>query len=219
MTKRIVSAFLAIMMLVSFLAACSSGKEEATATTTTAAQVADGTSASETPAETEAPAPTLEDILGFPEEDNGGREITILSNSNQKYEWSFGEQNGEVVNDATYARDTMIEEYLGIKFNIILEDGNSPSKNTFNDKVVNAINAGDDIYDMVNTIVIFNMLNVTKNVYLEGGQLPDVNFDNEWWLSDMYDRYGVAGKVYCFMGDYSLSLYKDMSVIFFNRNI
>ncbi len=35
----------------------------------------------------------------------------------------------------------------------------------------------------------------------------------------MYERFSIANKLYGFLGDYSLSLYKDMSVIFFNKRI
>lgn len=215
MKTRIAAALLALLMLISTLAACGGGKDTADTTTAPGGDVTTTTTA----AETEAPEPTMEELLGFPAEDNGNKQINILSNSNQSYEWSLGEQNGELVNDATYLRDTMIEEYLGIKFNIILEDGNYPARSAWNDKLSNTINAGDDAYDIVNSILVVTMHIITQNLFLEGGQLPHANFDQEWWLSDMYGRYGIDDKVYCFMGDFSLSLYKDLSVIFFNRDI
>ena len=58
-----------------------------------------------------------------------------------------------------------------------------------------------------------------QGLFAEGGNLAHVNFDQPWWVANMYDRYAIGGKLYGFLGDASLSLYKDMNVIFFNKRI
>ncbi|MBQ7982781.1 MAG: hypothetical protein IJ302_04380 [Clostridia bacterium] len=53
---------------------------------------------------------------------------------------------------------------------------------------------------------------------MEGNNL-ECDFDKPWWIADMYDRFSVAGKLYGFIGDACLSLYKDMTVTYFNKRI
>ena len=58
-----------------------------------------------------------------------------------------------------------------------------------------------------------------EGYFLDGKSLPYCDFDHPWWIADMYDRFSCAGKLYGFIGDASLSLYKDMTVIYFNKRL
>ena len=55
--------------------------------------------------------------------------------------------------------------------------------------------------------------------FMDGNTLTYCDFDHPWWIADMYKRFSCAGKLYGFIGDASLSLYKDMTVIYFNKRI
>lgn len=218
MKYRILATILATLMLVSTLLACGKSPDTGDAVTTTAPAADVGTTtASETTAETA--APTVEDLLGFPEENNNGNVFNILCGQHKAYEFGSESQVGEVVSDAVYQRDLAVEEYLGIDINVILEAGAWAERNSFNDKIVKAVNAGDNSYDLVNNTIVCTMPASQQGIFTEGGELPHVNFDQPWWIANMYERFAIADKLYGFLGDASLSLYKDMNVIFFNKQI
>lgn len=210
-----IAVVLAVLLLLPTLAAC--GDSTGADNETTAAPTTTAPSGETAPAETEAPSD--EDMLGFPPEDNKGETFTILSSSFRDYEFNTDNVTGDVVNDAVFKKDQLLEEYLGIELNIVLENGNWPTRNEFNALISNAVNSNDQSYDLVNNMIVCTMPAATSGIFLDGKVLPNVNFDQPWWVADMYENYAVSGKLYGFLGDASLSLYKDMSVIYFNKDI
>ena len=179
MKYRILASILAILMLTSTLLACGKSPDTGDAVTTTAPAADAGiTTASETPAETA--APTVEELLGFPTENNNGNVFNILCGQHKAYEFGSESQVGEVVSDAVYQRDLAVEEYLGIDINVILEAGAWAERNSFNDKIVKAVNAGDGSYDLVNNTIVCTMPASRQGIFTEGGDLPHINFDQPW---------------------------------------
>ena len=217
MKHRILATILAALMLASSLLACGKNTNEGNAVTTTVPAADTTTAASQTEATTA--APTVEDLLGFPEENNNGNAFHILCATHLAYEFGAESQIGEVVSDAVYQRDLAVEEYLGIDIQVINEAGVWADRSAFNDKIVQAVNAGDNTYDLVNSSIVVTMPASQQGLFAEGGDLAHVNFDQPWWIANMYERYAIGGKLYGFLGDASLSLYKDMNVIFFNKRI
>ena len=69
MKTRITAILLAALMLMSSLVACGGKTETPEATTAAQNENIDGDNTTTTPAETEPPAPTVEDLLGFKQTD------------------------------------------------------------------------------------------------------------------------------------------------------
>ena len=221
MKKQLISVTLAALLLTAPMTSCSkAAQNEHTATdVNNSSDVLSITTTISSEVSTEPPLPTTGEILGFEIEDNRNKVFTILSNSTKIYEFGTDTQTGDVVGDAVYLRNTIIEEYLGIDLNIILEDGNYASRSAFNALIERAVNAGESSYDLVNNTIVSTLPAANKGIFVEGNQLTYTQFNKSWWINDMYDRFSVMGKLYGFLGDVSLSIYKDMSVIFFNQDI
>jgi len=182
---------------------------------------------SDTPDDTVAPIDTaqevttvsIESLVGFPQEDNGGKTITLLVDSNKPYDFNAEEATGDVVNDAVFEKLTAVSEYLGITFQTQFEMCGFNERNTFNSLIINDVTAGDRTYDMVLAPIVCTLPIAPEGYFLEGKSLIHCNFDNPWWMADMYETISVNGKLYGFLGDISLSSYKDLSVIYFNKRI
>ncbi|MBQ8397259.1 MAG: hypothetical protein IJX53_03545 [Clostridia bacterium] len=217
MKHRVLCSILAALLLLPTLAACGRDGTAQNGSGTTAPVADTATTPVET--EPETTAPSLEEILGFAKADNGGRPFTILSNSTSSYEFNVDALTGDVVSDAVFKKDQMVEEYLGIDLKIILENGSWAKRSGFNSKITQAVNSNDATYDLVSNMLVCTLPLAASGAFIDGNELPHVNFDQPWWLADMYERFSVSGKLYGFLGDASLSLYKDMSVVFFNKAI
>lgn len=63
-------------------------------------------------------------------------------------EFYVEEQNGEVVNDAIFARNMAVEERLGITLEYHLEPGAYDQRNTWVQALSSSITAGDGAYDI-----------------------------------------------------------------------
>lgn len=205
--KRKISFLLVLAMLLTTAFSCGSAENS----TDTTAQSTDTTTAETTE--------SVESLLGFPSEDNGGKTFTMLINSTKSFEYVADEITGDVVNDAVYEKQKAVEDYLGITFEFVQEDGNWNTRDIFNNLIIQDVMSGTGDYDLVQGITSCTMPISVEGYFLEGKSLPYVQFDKPWWVADMYDRFSVAGKLYGFIGDASLSLYKDMTVIFFNKRI
>ncbi len=212
--KRILSLTLALLMLTAVLSACGTPTPPVTDDTTLPA---DNSNADVTtdPSETEL---TDADLLGFAQEDNGDKVFTIFANSASSYEYNAEGLTGDIVTDSVYKRDRVVEKYLGIKFDVIYELGTVTGRKVFNQKVTQAIDAGDP-FDLVSNVVYYSLMPSREGYYLEGRELEYCNFDNPWWMADMYENLSIADKLYAFMGDGALSFYKDLSVMYFNVDL
>ena len=88
--KRKISFLLALGILLTTAFSCG----ETDSSTETTAQ-SGSTSAAET-------TESVESLLGFPAEDNGGTTFTMLINTTKSFEYVADEITGDVVNDAVY---------------------------------------------------------------------------------------------------------------------
>ena len=121
-----------------------------------------------------------EDSHVYPDLDGGGEDFTFLNTST---DWGFytnlvlEAMTGEVLDDAIYARNRVIEE----KFNISIKEVpvlvDSSAK-----KLRTTVQAGEDIYDAayipcdspVGTLVADNLLYNLND-------MPGLNLDSKWW--------------------------------------
>lgn len=202
--KRKISLILLFSMFASLAACGDSGAKQPESTT-----AGDSTTAEV----------TIKDILGFDKEDNGNKKFTIYADSNKSYEYDAEEATGDVVSDAVYEKNSAVEDYLGIEFEFRYAQCDWAVLDDFHAAITNDIMSGTGEIDLVSSVMVCTMPIVSNGYFLEGKSLEYANFDHEWWLSDMYSRFSIAGKLHGFLGDASLSLYKDMSVIFFNKRI
>ncbi len=205
--KKTVSVLLLAALAANTLIGCGSGSANPSA-------ISDGTDTSAQDTEI-----TDADMLGFPKEDNGGKTFTILVAENRAYEYAVEETSGDVVNDAVYEKNRTVEDYLGIEFAFRVEATAWNTREQFSNMIIQDVMSDSKSFDLVNSATVSTISTASSGVFLEGGSLPFVQFDRSWWMADMYSRFSIDGKLYGFIGDASLSLYKDMTAIFFNKRI
>ena len=212
--KKTLALVLALLMLVPTFASCSeqtSGEDTADTTTPTA-----GTEDA-APAETEEPDP-FEDI------DFGGRDFRILtsiyesdSTNSDKFIRGLGETNGEIVNDAVYARNLMVSELLGI--NLVFTE----SDYGFGDVSTNLKNlalAGADEYDIISND-IYQLAILASDGYLRNVYNSTVlDLTKEYWYGDaMRDLQFIEGGMYLLVGDYFTDSLASAHALFANESI
>ncbi|MBQ2708397.1 MAG: hypothetical protein IJF67_09030, partial [Clostridia bacterium] len=174
---RLISILLALMLL----ASCG-GEGTATGDTTPS----DTTANSESGGTDELAAPEL------PEKDYDGYEFKILNKiegfgiyNNEHF--VVEEENGEVLNDAIYGRNRLVEE----QFNVVITE--VITKNTVMNDVATAVMAGDDSYDLA---VIYSAPTAYATDYLvDFNTLDYVNLDRPWWDQNYQTATSMNGKL------------------------
>jgi len=162
---------------------------------------------------------TVEELLGFSSENNGGKTFNILSTVHAAYEYVAEEQTGDLVEDAIYERNLAVEELLGIKFNMITAPGHWVDRASFNNLITNSVMAGDGAYDLISGTTVCVIPIASEGVFINVNEMPGIDLTKPWWVQGMSDDLSINGILYGFIGDASLSLYKDLSVIYFNKQM
>ena len=154
------------------------------------------------------PKPNIPDNLDF-----DSANFTVIYPGNAiSMKYSFGEQNGEVMNDTLYERNLVVEEALNVKITPFALD------NAYVDtKIEASVFAGDGAYQMALT---HSMISVGTMV--TGGLLEDwndisyVDFDKPWWNAAQIEELALDGN--CFYASGSL-LVPNPVALFFNKGM
>ena len=212
--KKTLALVLALLMLVPTFASCSeqTSGEETTATDTPTAGEEEVV-----PEETEEPDP-FEDV------DFGGRDFRVLtsiytndSTNSDKFIRGLGETNGEIVNDAVYARNLMVSELLGINLVFTESDYGFADVST---NLKNLALAGADEYDIISND-IYQLAILASDGYLRNIYNSTVlDLSKEYWYGEaMRDLQFIEGGMYMLLGDYFTDCLASAHALFANESI
>lgn len=154
----------------------------------------------------------------LPAVDWEGYEFRILTTDVRVNETMYHEVysegvNGEVVNDAVYARNMSVEDKYKIKITGVfsgLRDFSLFEK---------AAQAGDDAFDVVLPDQQNAMRYAGRGYLTELSTVPYLDFDRAYWLKNSVTELSIGGRSYFFVGDMNLSAYESVPVYFFNKSM
>ena len=174
-----------------------------------------GVSTEPAAAETE-PADPFE---GLAREDYGGREFHFLVRIlNQEDYWTEAE-NGEVFNDTVYARNRLVEEAYNTKIKAIPIAGEWEDRSTYLKTLSGSVFAGDGAYDLVDGYAAIIGDGYADGLYRNLNEIPNLRLDSPWWSSIIRNELTVNGRLFAMTGDIAVSIWKQMQVMFFNKEI
>ena len=214
--KRTISLLIAAAVMcpaLIYLASCAnSGDLGTTAETGASGQIADdppgGDAASEA---ADRPGPDL------PEVKFEGYEMSFLTR-NEKHmifvskDIFAAEENGDVINDAVYRRNSLIEDRYGIK--ISMEAVENPYM--FIQKLVSS---GDCPYDAMIEATIGSVTLSAKNMLVDLKTVPRIDLKKPWWDQTLTKELTIAGKLFCGVSDLVVADKDGTWGLLFNKNI
>ena len=148
-----------------------------------------------------------------------GVTFSILTPTESEYDYVSEESSGDIVEDAVYKRNIRTENLLGVTLTPVSVPGGWNDRDNYTAKIRNSVIAGDSEYDLVAGMISIVLPLATEGYFLNALTIGKMNFDEPWWISGMTDNLAVNGKLYGFIGDQSLSMYKNFQVLFFNTNM
>lgn len=174
----------------------------------------------ETGSETETTTQTAGESSGLPERDFEGKEYMFFVMGQKRNVNNFSveifseSQNGDIINDAVFARNSALNE----RYNFVIsetasEDGAMAAAASKN------ITAGDDVYQ----VLMFSLTDAT--VLVNGGSLVDLytagylDLSKPWWDSGMAQTLSTGGKLYTAMGDINIMDNNATWAVFFNKKL
>ena len=195
-----------------FLAAAllSCGEAAAPANTPDTLSVTAENAAETEPAETRVQHQVPVDTLDF-----GGAEYRSDYPDWQGYRYYFfaSDENGDVMNDAIWARTRRIEEALNVKF-----------VNTVHDTILTVISdtkplilAGEDFAEAVYLHCLSGVATFTSEGYLTDiDGLPYIDLNADWWNKTQMDALRLGKNTYYAIGDYMIPC---PYLVYFNKKL
>ena len=211
---RALSVLLLAALVSSILGSCSSKKAE------TAETVSETAAEETTVSEVEKRAAISDDL---PEADFDGYEFRILTRSNSMVYCAHLEDiyaeslNGDVINDAVYNRNTKVEERFNFKIKPVVIDATDESCPTTTFK--RSVLSGGDDYDMIIDHMIYMGSAVYSKVLYNWYDVPNIDFDKPWWISDATNKLKIDGKSFYALSDLSFNTLDYTYCMFFNKRI
>ena len=143
-----------------------------------------------------------------------GYNYRILVRKGKMSDQYFAESQADVVDAAVYKRNKSVEERYGITITAY-ESSNSNAETD----AINAIQAGDDAYDVIFPHTGSAFSYATKGAVMNINDISSIHLDKPWWSKDIVDSYNVIGYLYTIDGDISTFRLSNTMCLFFNKRI
>ena len=166
--------------------------------------------------------PETEIYEGLEAVDFGGDTFTIANrakspnyNGHPYPELDATEMTGEALNDAVFMRNLVIEE----KYNIKISSATFPHHVDSTAEVERAIIAGDDTYDAIFNGMSYSFQMAVNGYLYELSEIPYLQTDREWWMTNVRNNTSIAGKNYFIPGDMNIGAMNTSGLIYFNKQV
>lgn len=215
MKKRVLTFVLTMLMLLPTFTACSENavnEETVGNDTVTTAPEAGEEAAVETMEELSDAEARLAIPDDLPDQKFDGREFRILTSEQKKFQFVSDELTGEATSDAVYNRNLGIEERFDAKIATII----STSPQT---EVGTLVTAGEDGCEIVEHHQYVASVPITAGSYLNWNDMPYIDQSKPWWNQLSNDGATINGKLFCIMGDLSITALTYTFAEFFNQDL
>ena len=214
--KRILSLLLALTLAFSVFSACSEKTENAE--TAANEPTASDPSAASTPEEEEETEPELVDLI--PERDFEGYAFNYLAietgiNGTTRFvdEMWVESETGDVINDAVWRRNVLLEDRLNFKIGV------TPSpEGSMAGRVKQAVTAGDDAYDLCGAYKSTSMSCATEGLLLDWNCMG-IDFSNPWWSQGAVEKLKIGKYQFLMSGNILISEIDDTLAMTYNKGI
>jgi len=212
---KITSAALVIVMMLAMFAACAETQDGSGETTL--APETQAPSAATTVAETE----PEETIVGddVPELDFKGEEIIILGRNRDWVadEIIVSDENGTVVNDAVYKRNSLVTERLGINLTFQgVGSTNTTDNYAVRDALRKFIESGEEDIDLVSNAAYVAASTQAEGLYRNLTDVENLDLSKPYWSQGLNTAMEAGGAQYLCSGAIFLSYYRFIFATFFN---
>ncbi|MBQ7500223.1 MAG: hypothetical protein IJT91_04950 [Clostridia bacterium] len=209
--NRTIAFILALLMVIPMLAAC--GKNGGSGGGT------DKPDETAKPKDDEEYLDDLPDDLKFE-----GKTFTILCREdnmwgNFAHEIVADEDEVELVNQAVYKRNLTVEQRFGVNLNIDPEPGHWQQKDEFINLFKTSIMAGDGAFDFIMSQQGFMVDISLFDLYMNVNELPYVDFEKDYYYTETMKETSVDGKQLFILGDYSLTFWEYLYLMYFNKKL
>ncbi len=213
--RRITTLILASLLACSALSACAGDPGKNPASDTSAPDTTAPGETTEAVQRREDAKDNLPSDLNF-----GGAGVGWLCHEQKTREFSVdggGEERGDIVYDSVYARTRSVEERLGVKFEITMNDA---SWKDFGTLMETTVRAGDDVWDIIFTKGNASIQSKRDYLFHTVENNKYIDLLQPWWWTPAIEEMSIDGEhIRYLMGDLIIDNMNAARAIYFNKRI
>jgi hypothetical protein len=211
--KRKAALFLALLLVSQTLLSCAETEDETPESEDTASVVDSETAAAENTETADGETRAMHNLPADLKFDGAVFNVLYPEWQGYKYYFFATELNGDVMNDAIYARKTNVEETLDVE----ITETDSGGLDYIKPAVEAMVQAGDDTYQLALTHCITGVATMsTGGMLYNFDDFKYTDLDAEWWNHDMMNALRLGKNTYYGISDYMIPC---PYVIYFNKDI
>lgn len=202
---RLVSSLLAAAIIASVVSSCASDTNKISGST-----------------DTVSPADTTDEITisyldTLMPTDFGGADFNVLCRVGKEYEIWIENETGEVVEDAVYKRNSLVDEKYNVNVKAVAVPGGWDEQATFMNTVKKSVQADDRAYDLVAVYLAYGATLGIDGFFRNLYDLEGLDPSSPWWAKGFVDNNTVNNCLFFIAGDLSLTMWESMYGFFFNK--
>jgi len=157
----------------------------------------------------ETDAPDMSGVCEVPDTDEWkGREFRVWQNEYSKTDIHSEGINGDVINDAVFKRNMMVEAKYGVK--VVLVGGTD---------MLSVVAGGQDAFDLFGHKYSGMNSAIVNGVCLDISKLTYMSPEKSWWNTELIDSFEIGGKRLVFSGDFSQRIMDYTWTIIVNKDM
>lgn len=162
--------------------------------------------------------------LDLPDIDWEGREFRVLGYENSRTQFSTFEidsdgENGDIVNDAVFRRNTAIEEKYNVVITEIKDSSNTDYVTATEPLIRKTVLAGEDLYDLVFITAFKSGVMAREQLLYNLLDVDYIDFTKEWWNQDINETLSINDQLYFTTSDFSLRDKNRAYILLYNRTM
>ena len=134
-------------------------------------------------------------------------------------EFEIDEATGDIIDDAVYKRNQLVQERLGVSFEFVEGPGAWAGHEEFAKNVSSSTMAGDGAYDIVAGYSLAMTSLAADKVLCDLAATKYIDFSKPWWSDKLLNEATINGKLYIASGDIATSMLYYMYGTFYNKKI
>lgn len=151
----------------------------------------------------------------LPEKDFGGTDFPIVTYDYTRTDYIAEQETGALINDAIFRRNSRVAERFNV--NLILENGSD--ENAVTTMIQNAVQAGDDTYQLVSQHMIHSAKLAMQNYFMDWYTVDHVNLEKPWWNQHCSETLSIDNKIFTMAGSISPSFMTHTYCVYLNKRL
>ncbi len=215
MKKHITFRCASLLLLAAMLTSLTACGGEETAETTAPDQTDSIT--------TEAVDPT--GVCELPDTDWEGREFRVLGYENtanpqfSNFEIWTKEEDGDVVNDAVFRRNTAVEDRYNVKIAQYMDSSDADQARSTIGHMRAMAMAGEELYDLAFCSIRSIGTAAREGLFYDLNDVEYIDFSKNWWNQNVNDTLTVNGRLFFTNSDFSLRDKNRVYLMLFNKEL